>query len=154
MQTPGAARRSVFAPKPRDDLVPCKHCQRNFAEDRVRKSQNHKSFNGNEMLHIRHKVTRGWKIGPDNILNHFEASNLISVTIWFDSDLLFTFWKFVKYKRLCFHFYNPLSFLTESTINNCWNCNNCTLIVCFENVKKKTKHRKKFSFCIERTHRY
>ena len=34
-QTPGATRRSVFAPKPRDDLVACKHCQRNFAEDRV-----------------------------------------------------------------------------------------------------------------------
>lgn len=38
-KTPGAARRSVFAPKPRDDLVPCKHCQRNFAEDRVEKHE-------------------------------------------------------------------------------------------------------------------
>ena len=36
LQTPAATRRSVFAPKPRDDLVACKHCQRNFAEDRVR----------------------------------------------------------------------------------------------------------------------
>jgi len=38
-KTPGATRRSVFAPKPRDDLVACKHCQRNFAEDRVEKHE-------------------------------------------------------------------------------------------------------------------
>jgi len=33
------ARRSVFAPKPRDDLVSCKNCQRNFAEDRIEKHE-------------------------------------------------------------------------------------------------------------------
>jgi hypothetical protein len=33
------ARRSVFAPKPRDDLTSCKHCQRNFAEDRIEKHE-------------------------------------------------------------------------------------------------------------------
>jgi len=38
-KTPAATRRSVFAPKPRDDLVACKHCQRNFAEDRVEKHE-------------------------------------------------------------------------------------------------------------------
>ena len=38
---------------------------------------------------IGHEVTWGGKIGPDNILNHFEASNLISVAIWFYSDLSF-----------------------------------------------------------------
>lgn len=32
-----AGRRSLFASKPRDDLVPCKNCGRNFAEDRVEK---------------------------------------------------------------------------------------------------------------------
>ena len=30
-------RRSVFAPKPRDDLEQCKNCGRNFAEDRIEK---------------------------------------------------------------------------------------------------------------------
>jgi hypothetical protein len=34
-----AARRSVFAPKPRDDLVQCSNCGRNFAEDRVEKHE-------------------------------------------------------------------------------------------------------------------
>merc|ERR1712013_529474 len=33
------ARRSVFAPKPRDDLVSCKNCQRNFVEDRIEKHE-------------------------------------------------------------------------------------------------------------------
>jgi len=33
------ARRSVFAPKPRDDLISCKNCQRNFAEDRIEKHE-------------------------------------------------------------------------------------------------------------------
>jgi len=33
------ARRSVFAPKPRDDLTSCKNCQRNFAEDRIEKHE-------------------------------------------------------------------------------------------------------------------
>jgi hypothetical protein len=33
------ARRSVFAPKPRDDLMSCKNCQRNFAEDRIEKHE-------------------------------------------------------------------------------------------------------------------
>lgn len=33
------ARRSVFAPKPRDDLIACKNCQRNFAEDRIEKHE-------------------------------------------------------------------------------------------------------------------
>lgn len=33
------ARRSLFAPKPRDDLVSCKNCGRNFAEDRIEKHQ-------------------------------------------------------------------------------------------------------------------
>merc|ERR1712173_10016 len=33
------ARRSLFAPKPRDDLVPCKNCGRNFADDRVEKHE-------------------------------------------------------------------------------------------------------------------
>lgn len=33
------ARRSLFAPKPRDDLVSCKHCGRNFADDRIEKHE-------------------------------------------------------------------------------------------------------------------
>lgn len=33
------SRRSVFAPKPRDDLISCKNCQRNFAEDRIEKHE-------------------------------------------------------------------------------------------------------------------
>merc|ERR1712066_494095 len=33
------ARRSLFAPKPRDDLVSCKHCARNFADDRIEKHE-------------------------------------------------------------------------------------------------------------------
>ena len=32
-------RRSVFAPKPRDDLSQCKNCGRNFAEDRIEKHE-------------------------------------------------------------------------------------------------------------------
>jgi len=35
----GTARRSVFAPKPRDDLTSCKNCGRNFAEDRIEKHE-------------------------------------------------------------------------------------------------------------------
>merc|ERR1712038_679382 len=33
------ARRSLFAPKPRDDLKACKNCGRNFAEDRIEKHE-------------------------------------------------------------------------------------------------------------------
>jgi len=33
------ARRSLFAPKPRDDLTACKNCGRNFAEDRIEKHE-------------------------------------------------------------------------------------------------------------------
>jgi len=33
------ARRSIFAPKVRDDLVACKNCGRNFAEDRIEKHE-------------------------------------------------------------------------------------------------------------------
>merc|ERR1719189_941910 len=33
------ARRSLFAPKPRDDLRACKNCGRNFAEDRIEKHE-------------------------------------------------------------------------------------------------------------------
>ena len=33
------ARRSLFAPKPRDDLVACKNCGRNFADDRIEKHE-------------------------------------------------------------------------------------------------------------------
>ena len=32
-------RRSVFAPKPRDDLSQCKNCGRNFVEDRIEKHE-------------------------------------------------------------------------------------------------------------------
>ena len=40
LQTPSTpARRSLFAPKPRDDLVSCKMCGRNFAEDRIEKHE-------------------------------------------------------------------------------------------------------------------
>jgi len=40
-------RRSVFAPKPRNDLVQCKKCGRYFAEDRIEKHENicSKTFN-------------------------------------------------------------------------------------------------------------
>merc|ERR1719189_2319894 len=33
------ARRSLFAPKPRDDLRACKNCGRNFADDRIEKHE-------------------------------------------------------------------------------------------------------------------
>lgn len=33
------ARQSIFAPKPRDDLLPCSNCGRNFAEDRIERHQ-------------------------------------------------------------------------------------------------------------------
>merc|ERR1719412_139102 len=33
------ARRSLFAPKPRDDLKACKNCGRNFADDRIEKHE-------------------------------------------------------------------------------------------------------------------
>ena len=33
------ARQSIFAPKPRDDLVECSNCGRNFAEDRIEKHE-------------------------------------------------------------------------------------------------------------------
>ncbi len=33
------ARRSVFAPKPRDDLSQCPNCGRNFAHDRIEKHE-------------------------------------------------------------------------------------------------------------------
>ena len=33
------ARQSIFAPKPRDDLVECTNCGRNFAEDRIERHQ-------------------------------------------------------------------------------------------------------------------
>ena len=33
------ARQSIFAPKPRDDLVSCSNCGRNFAVDRIEKHQ-------------------------------------------------------------------------------------------------------------------
>lgn len=32
-------RRSIFAPKPRNDLIQCKNCDRNFAEDRIEKHE-------------------------------------------------------------------------------------------------------------------
>jgi len=40
-------RRSVFAPKPRNDLVQCQNCERNFAEDRIEKHETicNKTFN-------------------------------------------------------------------------------------------------------------
>ena len=85
MQTPGATRRSVFAPKPRDDLVACKHCQRNFAEDRVGKSQNLIFFLvenlGAVEISFGMKLPEAGKLGQTTFFNHFEASKLISVTI-------------------------------------------------------------------------
>ena len=35
----GKPRQSIFAQKARDDLVACKNCGRNFAEDRVEKHE-------------------------------------------------------------------------------------------------------------------
>ena len=37
--SPTKARQSIFAPKPRDDLVACSNCGRNFAEDRIEKHE-------------------------------------------------------------------------------------------------------------------
>ena len=39
-QTPSTpARKSIFAPKPRDDLAACRMCGRNFADDRIEKHE-------------------------------------------------------------------------------------------------------------------